>query len=51
MSTVIIGLIVALLLFLAGRKMYKDKRAGKSLCGGKCSGCPNSCACHKGHAK
>lgn len=51
MSTVIIGLIVALLLFLAGRKMYKDKRAGKSLCGGKCSGCPNCCSCHKGHAK
>ncbi|MBP0983308.1 MAG: FeoB-associated Cys-rich membrane protein [Oscillospiraceae bacterium] len=51
MSTVIISLVVALLLFLAGRKLWKDKRAGKSLCGGKCSGCQNCCNCHKGHAK
>ncbi|MGN1338823.1 MAG: FeoB-associated Cys-rich membrane protein [Oscillospiraceae bacterium] len=51
MSTVIISLVVALLLFLAGRKLWKDKRAGKSLCGGKCSGCPNCCACHKEHSK
>ena len=46
MSTVIIGLIVAAGLFLAIRQMHKDKKAGKSLCGGKCSGCPNCGACH-----
>lgn len=51
MSTVIIALVVALILFLAGRKLWKDKRAGKSLCGGKCSGCPNCCSCHKEQAK
>ncbi|MGN1421906.1 MAG: FeoB-associated Cys-rich membrane protein [Oscillospiraceae bacterium] len=47
MSTVIISLAVAAVLFLAGRKLWKDRRAGKPLCGGKCSGCPNCCACHK----
>ncbi|MDD6991161.1 MAG: FeoB-associated Cys-rich membrane protein [Oscillospiraceae bacterium] len=52
MATVIIGLIVAAVLFLAGRQLYKDKKQGKSLCGGKCScclngsTCPNGCACH-----
>ena len=51
MSTVIIGSIVGAALFFAGRKIYKDKRAGKSICGGKCSGCPNCCSCHKEQAK
>ncbi|MGN0692301.1 MAG: FeoB-associated Cys-rich membrane protein [Oscillospiraceae bacterium] len=46
MATVIIGLIVAAVLFLAGRQLYKDKKQGKFLCGGKCSSCPNGCACH-----
>ncbi|MGN1303461.1 MAG: FeoB-associated Cys-rich membrane protein [Oscillospiraceae bacterium] len=45
MSTVIISLAVAAILFLAGRKLYKDKKKGRSLCGGKCSGC--GCACHR----
>lgn len=51
MSTVIISLVVAAVLFLAVRKIYKDKRAGKSLCGGKCEGCQNCCGCHKENAK
>ncbi|MGN0669043.1 MAG: FeoB-associated Cys-rich membrane protein [Oscillospiraceae bacterium] len=51
MSTLIISLVLAVVLFFVGRKIYKDKRAGKSLCGGKCSGCPNGCACHKDNAK
>lgn len=46
MATVIIGIIVAVILFLAARQLYADKKKGKSLCGGKCSSCPNSCACH-----
>ncbi len=50
MSTVIIGLIVAVILFLAGRRLYKDKSSGRSSCGGSCSGCPNCCACHKEHS-
>ncbi|MGN0633369.1 MAG: FeoB-associated Cys-rich membrane protein [Oscillospiraceae bacterium] len=47
MGTVIIGLIVAAVLFLAIRQLYRDKKQGKSLCGGKCSCCPNGCACHR----
>ena len=31
MSTIIISLVVAAVLFLAVRKLWKDKRAGKSL--------------------
>lgn len=46
MSTVIIAVIVAAILGLAVRQMYKDKKAGKSPCGCKCSGCPNSSVCH-----
>ena len=46
MATVIIALVVALVLFLVARQLYKDKKKGKSLCGGKCSCCPNGCACH-----
>ncbi|MBS7370246.1 MAG: FeoB-associated Cys-rich membrane protein [Oscillospiraceae bacterium] len=47
MATVIIGIITAGLLFIAARKLYKDKKKGKCLCGGKCSCCPNGCACGK----
>ncbi|MBP1561073.1 MAG: FeoB-associated Cys-rich membrane protein [Oscillospiraceae bacterium] len=47
MATVIIGIIVGLVIFLAARQLHKDKKKGKSLCGGKCSCCPNGCACHK----
>ena len=51
MSTLIISIVLVAVLFLIGRKIYKDKRAGKSLCGGKCEGCPNCCNCHKDKAK
>lgn len=27
--------------------MRKEKKAGKSCCGGSCSCCPGSCTCHK----
>lgn len=47
MATVIIALLVVLVLFLAARQLYKDKKKGRSLCGGKCSCCPNGCACAK----
>ncbi|MGN1087327.1 MAG: FeoB-associated Cys-rich membrane protein [Porcipelethomonas sp.] len=45
MATFIIGLIVAAVLFLAARQMYKDKKSGKSPCGGKCSDCHGCCSC------
>ena len=47
MATIIVGMIVAAILALAGRQIYKDKKNGKSFCGGKCSCCPNGCACHE----
>ncbi|MGN0690265.1 MAG: FeoB-associated Cys-rich membrane protein [Oscillospiraceae bacterium] len=50
MITVIIGLIVSAIIFAAIYKIYSDKKKGKSLCGGKCSCCPNCCAC-KGSKK
>ncbi|MGN1102528.1 MAG: FeoB-associated Cys-rich membrane protein [Huintestinicola sp.] len=50
MATIIIGMIVAAVVFLAGRQLYKDKKHGKSLCGGKCSCCPNGCHCSNGYA-
>lgn len=43
MATVIIGLIVAAALFLAARQLYKDKKSGKSSCGGSCADCPRGC--------
>lgn len=51
MSTVIIASIVALLLFFAGRGLYKNKKAGKSSCGGNCAGCSGCCSCHKDKEK
>lgn len=46
MATLIIGVIVAAVIFLAARKLYRDKKSGKSSCGGSCSGCPHACSCH-----
>ena len=54
MPTVIIAVIIAVVLFLAGRKLWKDRKSGKSLCGGKCAGCAgcaNCCSCHKAESK
>ncbi len=49
MSTIVIALVVLAILFFAARKLFSDKKKGKSLCGGKCSSCPNGCACHSGN--
>ncbi|MCM1523646.1 MAG: FeoB-associated Cys-rich membrane protein [Ruminococcus sp.] len=43
MGTVIVGLIVAAVLFMAGRQIYADKKSGKSSCGGNCSCCAGCC--------
>jgi len=48
MSTIIIGALVGAALFFAGRKLWKDKKAGKSSCGGNCANCG---CCNKGKAK
>ena len=46
MATLIVGLIVAAVIFLIAKQLYKDKKFRKSSCGGNCMSCLNSCACH-----
>ena len=46
MTTLIVGLLVALLVFLAARSVVRQsKTGGCSGCSG-CSGCGGSCGCH-----
>lgn len=42
LSTVLLCALIALALFLSIRKLWKDKKSGKTCCGGGCSGC---CGC------
>lgn len=45
LSTIAIGLVVLLLIFLAMRSIWRDKKQGKSCgsCPGGCSGCSGCC--------
>lgn len=45
LSTILIGLAVLILVLLAVRSIWRDKKQGKSCagCGGGCSGCGGSC--------
>jgi len=47
-ATVLVGLAVLAAAALIVRGLLRDKRAGKSCCGGHCAGCPSCPACH-GH--
>lgn len=43
-GTVIVGLILLLLIGIAVRSMYRDKKNGKHpICGGDCSTCHGAC--------
>lgn len=42
-ATVAASLIIIAVVALIIKQMYKDKKAGKSLCGGKCANCPGHC--------
>lgn len=48
LSTVLVGAVIVFVVFLAVRKLWKDKKNGKTCCGGCssncCSGC---CGCDK----
>lgn len=46
LGTIIVAAVVAAILILVLVKYIKDKRAGKSSCGG-CQGCPNAQYCHR----
>ena len=41
--TIITILVIALAVFLAIRKLVKDKKKGIGACGCKCANCPYSC--------
>ena len=47
MGTVIVGSVLAVIVGLLIWKMIKDKKAGKSSCGGNCSHCAMGGTCHK----
>ncbi len=46
-ATIGVSLLLILLVAMIIRKMIKDKRKGKSSCGGNCGCCPMSNACHR----
>lgn len=41
-TLILAGIIAAILI-----RLRKDKKQGKSLCGGNCGGCPMACSCHR----
>ncbi len=45
---IVLVLAVALLVFVLVRGLIRDKRAGKSPCGGNCSGCGGCASCAMG---
>ena len=46
MGTAVVGIALAGIVALIIRKMIRDKKNGKSLCGGNCGGCSCSGMCH-----
>ena len=44
--TIVTLLVLACAVFLAIRKMVKDKKEGVGACGCKCANCPHSANCH-----
>ena len=48
--TIITVLVLALLIFLAIRKIVKDRKAGIGPCGGKCAECAHAAACGRAQA-
>ncbi len=46
-GTIIVGAVLAIIVILIIRKLYRDKKAGKSSCGCGCENCPAKGACHK----
>lgn len=51
MATIIIGVFLAFIIFLIIKKLYNDKKSGKSVCSCKCQGCPYSQICHQKNHK
>lgn len=45
-GTILTGAVLLIIVALVLRTMIRDKKTGKSGCGGSCEGCSNACACH-----
>ena len=46
LSTIVITLVQIVIVGLIIRSMVRDKKNGKSSCGGNCGGCSGCSACH-----
>jgi hypothetical protein len=47
MGTILVSLLLLLVVCLIIRRLWKDRKQGKSSCGGQCGSCPMHQACHK----
>ncbi len=43
--TIVVLIVLALIVFLAVRKIVKDKKEGIGACGHKCADCPHGAQC------
>ena len=46
-GTIVVGLILLAVVILVVRIMMRDKKQGKSSCGGNCASCGGCSGCHK----
>ena len=46
-GTILVVIILAVVVFLVIRSIIRDKKQGKSSCGGSCGSCPMGGSCHK----
>ncbi len=46
LSTIAVLAVLVLIIVLIVRSIIKDRKNGKSLCGGNCQHCGGSCSCH-----
>ena len=46
-STILVSLVLLAVVILIVRGMIRDKKQGKSSCGGNCASCGGCCGCHK----
>ena len=47
LSTILITLVLIAIVVLIIRGLVRQKKQGKSSCGGNCASCGGCCACHK----
>ena len=50
LATILVGAAVLLIVVLAVRSIYNDKKAGKPSCGGNCGACGGCALSAEGHA-